>query len=391
MLVLRSPILQMTIILAAVVVDLLGYGLVVPLLPAVLDELLPAATQDAALIGLILAGYALLQAIGGPLLGALSDRIGRRPVLLLCLFGTSIGYTLLALATNVWMLVLALLVDAATGANLSVAQAAIADRSSATTRARNFGLVGVAFGLGVTLGPFLAGVLVPFGLRTPAMAAALLAWLNLVAAWVLLPETHPADQRQAALAFQPKHEALLPSGLWPVLAIMTLMNLAFVGLQSNFPLYSTRQFGWDVAQVAFFFGMVGVFAVFTQALLINLLRRFLSEQPLACLGAVMMAVGLLLFSLAPAGWMLYPTAVVAAIGSSLCIPTLTSLLSQRAGTLSQGRAMAAQQVAINIALVAGPLLAGVSAQWIAPQAPYLLGMACAWASAILLLRLRAEA
>jgi MFS family permease len=89
--------------------------------------------------------------------------------------------------------------------------------------------------------------------------------------------------------------------------------------------------------------------------------------------------------------MLYPTAVVAAIGSSLCIPILTSLLSQRAGTLSQGRAMAAQQVAINIALVAGPLLAGVSAQWIAPQAPYLLGMACAWASAILLLRLRADA
>jgi DHA1 family tetracycline resistance protein-like MFS transporter len=377
------------LIFSAVVIDLLGYGIVVPLLPLTITRLGGSAT----LVGVLTALYALIQAICGPMLGALSDRVGRRPVLLACLLGTGLGYLLLGLADSLALLVAALLLDAATGANLSTAQAYVADQSAPAARARNFGLLGVALGLGLTAGPALGGLLSRFGPGAPALAAAGLAFANLLFALLALPESL-APERRAPWAW--RIPRLAEAGaLWRrsallrnVLVTITLVNLAFAGLQSNFPIYAAARFGWAAGDVGALFAWVGLWAVLSQGLLLGRLRERFSERSLALAGVGLMAACLPWLGLLPQGWMLYPAAAAIALGSSLCIPTLSSMLAERAGDAAQGRAMGVQQVAINLALVGGPLLAGLAYDQLGPWAPYALGGA--WALLGLLALYHAE-
>ncbi len=358
------------IVLAAVFIDLLGYGLVIPLLPIAITRFGGSAT----LVGVLIAGYALLQGICGPLLGAISDRLGRRPVLLVCLCGTCIGYLLLGLAHSLEMLAIALLVDAVTGANLSTAQAYVADSTTPANRTRAFGLVGVAFALGVTAGPALGGGLSGLGTGVPALIAAALAFLNCVLMFAMLPESLPAEQRlqvriqiTSPLIFL-RHGMALRRVLIPILCA----NLAFAGLQSIFPIFSHARFGWDASTNGLFFACVGVCAILTQAFLIGKLRTRFSDPQLARLGA---GLSLLLPILAfvPASWMLYPLAALVAIGSNLCIPALASLLAERTNTHTYGRSMGLQQFTINAALIAGPLLSGFAYDQLGPAAPFVLG------------------
>jgi DHA1 family tetracycline resistance protein-like MFS transporter len=376
----------------AVVVDMLGYGIIIPLLPIAIARLGGGAT----LVGLLLAGYALIQAICGPLLGALSDRVGRRPVLLACLLGTATGYLLLGLADSLALLVLALVLDAATGANLSTAHAYVADRATEETRARDFGLLGVAFGLGVTAGPLMGGVLSRYGPGAPAFAAAGLALANFLAALVALPESLPSEHRagRPMALLRPPQMWRAFADVWGmlgrVLATITLVNLTFAGLQSNFPIYSAARFGWGASTTATFFAFVGLCAVLTQGFLVGLLRRWLPELRLVQGGLVGLMLGLGWLAGATEPWMLYPAAAAAAVGSSICIPGLTSVLAARAGPSGQGRVMGAQQLAINLALVGGPLAAGLAFDRVAMSAPYALGAGCALVALVVLGRGRAD-
>jgi MFS transporter, DHA1 family, tetracycline resistance protein len=356
------------ILLAAVFLDLLGYGLVVPLLPLLITHLGGNATQ----IGLLIAGYALLQGICGPLLGMLSDSIGRRPMLLLCLAGSSIGYLVLGLADSLEMLLLALGIDAITGANLSTAQAYLADTTKAEQRSRAFGLLGVAFGLGMTAGPALAGTLSGYGIGVPALVAAAMAGINLLVMLVALPESLPSQLRtRLRISFTTpttllREAATLHTVLVPILGI----NMAVAGLQSIFPLYSLLRFQWNAQANGIFFAFVGICAILTQALLIGLLRTKLSDLQLARLGAGLM-LALPLVGYAPAAWILFPLAALIALGSNLCIPALASMLTQNT-THAHGQVMGLQQVVINTALVLGPLSAGLSYDQISPTAPFVL-------------------
>jgi MFS family permease len=379
--------LALGFIAATVFVDMVGYGLIVPLLPLFVQRL----GGNATLAGLFAASYALVQAVCGPPLGSLADRYGRRPVLLVCLVGSGLGYLLLGLADSIWLLLAALALDAMTGGNVSVAQAYVADISNDTTRARNFGILGVAFGLGVTTGPALAALLIGYGYGVPVFVAAGLAFANAAFGSLALPESRPATSRREqapgvlGVLRLTLATARLP-GLRQLLPIITLVNLSFAVLQSTFALFSATRFGWNAQSNATLFACVGIGAVATQALLLPYMQARLGERRLAAAGALLLGLGIWALAAAPSAPLLYPAAVLAALGSNLAVPSLTSLLAANAGPHGHGRALGAMQLAVNAALVGGPLAGGLLFDHVAPTAPLLLGGLAGALAALLLAR-----
>ncbi|MFV9506202.1 MAG: MFS transporter [Oscillochloridaceae bacterium umkhey_bin13] len=365
------------ILFLCVFVDMLGYGMIVPLLPFIVRE----QSDRALLVGLLSSLYALMQLLVAPLLGALSDQIGRRPILIACLLGSALAYSLLALAT--WLGLLPLIITAialggAAGASLPTAQAYIADRTNPDQRAQGLGMVGAAFGFGLMIGPASGGLLSQFGLAVPALVASALALLNAVFATLALPESLPPERRSrhpmrpdglpAQIA-----GALATPALRPLLLAIFLLNLAFAGLQSNFPLFSNVRFGWDASANGLFFAFVGLCAILTQGVLIGLLQRWLGEAALVLGGLALMAVGLALAALAPQAWLLYPLVGLMAVGLGLAIPALTSLVTHRTPEGQQGATLGGMQAILSLALIGGPALAGLLFDLAGPQAPYLVG------------------
>lgn len=376
----------LAILFLAVFVDLSGYGMVVPLLPFYVQRVAPGAT----LVGMLSGLYAAAQFLVGPMLGSLSDRFGRRPVLIACLSGTALAYLLLAVADSLPLLALALLIDGVTGGNLSIAQAYIADSTTPERRVRGLGLVGAAFGLGLMVGPVLGGVLSLFGLSVPALVASALALANTLFALVLLPESLTPERRRSFLpdsAEQSRLSVFLRAvnplanlisllriaAIHRLLIVVLLLNLAFSGLYSNFPLFTAARFGWGMFENALFFAFVGVCAVATQGLLLGLMQRWLGDVRLARAGMAVMACALGATGLAPAAWMLYPSVGLIAFGSGLAIPALTSLLSLRVSPADQGRLMGGTAALLNLTMIAGPVIAGVSFDQAGTAAPYLIG------------------
>ena len=377
---------QLLAICTTIFVDMLGYGLIIPLLPLYVTGLGGGAT----LAGSLAAVYALVQALSGPLLSALADQRGRKPVLLLCLLGTGFAFLMLGFADALWLLGMALLLDAITGGNASVAQTYIVDISDDSSRARNFGFAGVAFGLGVTSGPLLAGLLSGYGLQAAAFVAAGLAFTN--ALFVVFVLSESLENRQTALA----SKGALPNPVRAILAVarvpgmrrlllaLMAINFSFAVLQSIFALFSRARFGWQLPDQALFFAFVGVCSVFTQGVLLQPLIKRWGERTLACNSPVLMMLGLALMAAASQAWMLYPAAALAALGSNLAIPTLSSLIGRRASPDTRGATMGALQLAINIALVSGPLIGGLSFDQIDMRAPLILGACTALLAGVLL-------
>jgi MFS transporter, DHA1 family, tetracycline resistance protein len=240
-------------ILIAVFVDMLGYGIMLPLLPFFVQ----AQDGGAAIAGGLMSMYASIQLVSGPILGALSDRFGRKPILLLCLLGTAFAYLLLGLADSLSLIFLAVLLDGLTGSNLTLAHAYIADTTTSETRARGLSLVGVAFGLGIMSGPALGGLLSGFGLSIPALIAASLAFGNTIFGFFVMPESLPPERRESRPLSQMFSWRKQFAGIFrqqniqKFLIALFLLNLAFAGLQTNFPLYSNARFDWSPSQLVF--------------------------------------------------------------------------------------------------------------------------------------------
>lgn len=375
----RSPLI---FIFITVFVDLLGYGMMVPLLPFFVQ----AQQGGAVIAGSLGSLYSLMQLVSGPPLGALSDRYGRRPVLLACLLGTSLAYLFLGLADTLALIFLAIMLDGITGGNLTTAYAYIADVTSETERSRGMGLVGAAFGLGLMAGPALGGLLSGFGLAVPAFVASAVALGNVLFGYFFLPESLPPERRQVT----PSLRALnFPAQLWDLFSIRNLrwllgamftLNLAFSGLQTNFPLYSQARFDWNSTANGVFFAYVGVVAVFVQGFLYRWIQPHLGERRLTLIGMGLMAVGLAGIAAAREGWMLYPLVGLAALGSGVSIPSLSGLVSQRVGPGGQGRLMGGTQALLSLAMIVGPTLAGVTFEQVSAAAPYWLGSLLALAA-----------
>jgi MFS family permease len=366
-----SPLL---FIFVTVFVDMVGYGIVIPLLPFYAGE----HASGAVLIGVLGALYAAMQFVGGPFLGGLSDRVGRRPVLLLCLFGASIAYLLLGLAQTLLMLVAAVVLAGGAGGTQATAQAYIADSTPPERRARGMGLIGVAFGLGLMTGPALGGFLSLYSLHAPAFAASALALGNLAFGLFVLPESLPPKLRTPAplLRLNPISQlrgVLGMGGIRALLLVVFLLNLSFAGLLVNFPLFSNARFGWGATANAFFFAFVGVCAVLTQGVLIGRLQPRFGDERLLLGGLSLMALGLGFVALVPFGPLLYPVVGALAVGTGLAIPALTALISRRVSGREQGRLMGGLQAILSLTLIAGPIIAGLAFDQLGVPAPYWIG------------------
>lgn len=290
-------------ILLVVFIDLLGFSLILPLLPYFAKTFQASDTE----IGLLVAVYAAAQLIGAPILGRLSDRYGRRPVLLVSIAGNLVGFVLLGFAQGLAMLFIARLLAGITAANISVAQAYISDITDEKNRSRGLGMIGAAFGLGFIIGPATGGALSSFGYSVPAFIAAGLGLVNLVLVAFWLPESLSIERR-ALLAQSPARKTLAPGGLWhalhrpvtgPLLHTRFFFGLAFSIFQTMFALYALSRFRVNAQNTGFILAYVGVLSVITQGFLVGKLTSRFAESRLILAMSIIFAVSLLGWALAP--------------------------------------------------------------------------------------------
>ena len=348
---------SLLIIFLIVFVNLLGFGIIIPLLPFYAEH--AGATPLA--VGLLFAAYSVSQILATPVLGNLSDRYGRRPVLLLSLLGTVISFVLLALANVLWLLFVARIVDGLSGGNISTARAYISDVTEEKDRARAYGLIGAAFGLGFIFGPALGGLLANFSFSAPATAAAALAALALALTWVALPESHhPAPLAEGRVERRPSPWRELPRLLTrPVLGRLLLVNLlywsAFAVYETTFALFAKARFGWGMSQVGYLLAALGVVGALVQGGLIGMVVRHLGEKTTLAGGLFLAAAGLgaaaFLRSVPLFILMLLP----AAVGAALSSPALIALISHTAGSAEQGRVQGVSGALESVGRVIGPV------------------------------------
>lgn len=349
-------------IFLTVFLDLLGFGLVIPLLPRYAQSLHATPFE----IGLIAASYSAMQFLFVPVWGALSDRVGRRPILLVSMVATSASMVMLGFAESFAMLVAARLVGGVATANIAVAQAYIADTTTHEGRARGMGLIGTAFGLGFVLGPFVGGVLSTVSLGTPARVAAALALLNFVWAFFALPESLPKDQRGHArkLRIGPDiktfRRVFAQQGLAIGIVLFFVTTVSFANLEQTFALYAHDEFGLDAKATGYILGMVGVIALVVQGGLIGRLNARFGEVRLIRLGNLLQAIGFfgIGYSAGHGLLVLYLAVAVLSIGNGLVNPSVSTYVSRRAPAHAQGESLGVMQSMGSLARVVGPTFGG---------------------------------
>jgi DHA1 family tetracycline resistance protein-like MFS transporter len=358
----RSPL---AVIFVTVFIDLVGFGIVIPVLPLYVPEF--GATPRA--LGLLLASYSVMQLVFTPVLGNLSDKYGRRPVLLLSLIGTGIGFLIMGAAETLTLLFVGRILDGITGGNISTAQAYIADVTTPENRARGMGLFGAAFGLGFIFGPAIGGILSRFGMHVPFLFAGALAFANAALLYFVLPETvrrgdaaraRTARTRRGLAHF--RHQ-LGNRRLSVVLAIYFLFVVAFSVMTTTFALYTLFSFGYDAQHNGYLFAYIGIIAVVVQGTLIGTLVKRWGEVRLVLAGAAILAASLLILPFVGPhahGGLTELLLLLAAnsIGNSLATPALNSLASKSVGADEQGSAMGVTQSSASLARIIGPIVGG---------------------------------
>lgn len=354
----RSPLL---VIFITVFIDLVGFGIVIPVLPFYVEGTKFGASPRA--VGLLFASYSVMQLIFTPILGRLSDKHGRRPVLFFSLLGTSLGFFILGFATTLWMLFAGRIIDGITGGNISTAQAYIADVTTEENRAKGMGLIGAAFGLGFIFGPAIGGILSRWGTHVPFMFAGALALANAVLLYFVLPETvtpdHPARVSAATGRWSQLIRALGQSRLAFVLGIYFLFVTAFSVMTSSFGLFTLYRFGFDAHDTGWIFAFVGVVGAIVQGGLIGRLVKTFGEMPLVIAGALMFTASLFVIPLTgphTGTLALLGVGAAFAIGNGLATPSLTSLASKSASAGEQGGVLGVTQSVASLARVVGPLI-----------------------------------
>jgi len=359
----RSPLI---VIFTTVFIDLVGFGIVIPVLPFYAEGTIFNATPRT--VGFLFASYSIMQLIFSPILGRLSDRYGRRPVLLISIIGTGIGFLIIGFAQTLLMLFVGRILDGITGGNISTAQAYIADVTTKENRAKGMGLLGAAFGLGFIFGPAIGGILSRWGIHVPFFFAAGLCFANSILLYFSLPETvtkdHPARQSAAGgRGLGQLLQSLKDPLLGFVLTIYFLFIVAFSIMTTSFSLYTMFRFGYDAPHTGYLFAYVGLISVVIQGGLIGKLVKRFGELPLVIVGAFCFAISLFAIPfVGPAAGGLAALLIgggVFSMGNSLATPALTSLASKSVGPAEQGTVLGVTQSVASLARACGPSLAAL--------------------------------
>jgi DHA1 family tetracycline resistance protein-like MFS transporter len=350
----------MRFIMLVVLLDMMSIGLIVPVLPALVGRYTDGIDAQAAAYSLVTFSFALASFVSAPLLGALSDRYGRRPVLLLGFCGLAINFFWTAAATSLWMLVASRVVGGAMAANAAVANAYVADITPPEQRARRFGLLGAMFGLGFILGPALGGILGAIDLRLPFVVAGVLTLVNLVYGYFVLPESLPVERRQPVQLARANPFGALKAlarleGVGLLVAVLCAGFLAQFILYTTWVLYNTFRFGWGPAENGWSLFAVGVVSAVTQGFLLGRLLKRCTPQRLALLGMASSTLAFALWGLATEGWMVYAVIAVNVLGGAVAA-SLQSVISSAAGADEQGRTMGAVSSLSSLMAVIGPLI-----------------------------------
>jgi len=365
----RAPLI---ILFLTVFIDLLGFGIVIPFLPLYAEQM----HVSAAGIGLLLSIYSLMQLLFAPVLGRISDHVGRRPIIMLGLLGSSIGYVIYGFAGSFATLLLSRAVHGACAATISTAQAYVADTTDESGRAHGMGMIGAAFGLGFVLGPALGGLLGHASMRTPIFFAAALTFANLLFAALRLPESHQPDPA-ARIDFRAAAEPLinLPFELTRyrlgrLFSISFLATSAIAGFEATFAMMVALVYGYGPAGVGGLLALAGLVQAITQGYLLGKVVKRTGELPLIRIGLVILAIGLAPMASAGSHRLLFVLLALVAIGYGLASPSVASLISKQASGARQGEVLGANQSAQSLARILGPIAAGALYEWLGPQPVY---------------------
>jgi multidrug resistance protein len=376
----RSPI---GLIFLTIFIDMVGFGIMIPVLPLYATGSEFAATP--AQLGWLVGIYSLLQLVFSPIFGKISDRVGRKPVLVFSILGTAVGFTILGAAHSLWMLFLGRIIDGASGGNIATAQACIADVTPPEHRAKSMGLIGVAFRLGFIIGPALGGWLShAFSLSTPYYVAAGLAFLNALLVWMRLPETHGPEHRvqsheRASLmeVFQGGHARMI---LMIILAYLASI-MGFSMMTSLFALFCAKRFEFNPQSIGGLLAYVGVIGVLVQGGVIRRLLKRPIEKQIALVGSAILALSMFALPLTASMGALLLVCAGIAVGNGFVTPMLNGLASKHTHRKAQGRVLGLMQSAGSMGRFLGPQLAF----WLltfdlqAPLSQY--GRTAFWASA----------
>jgi DHA1 family tetracycline resistance protein-like MFS transporter len=361
-----SPLI---VIFVTVFIDLLGFGIIIPLLPFYAETF----GANALLIGLLSTSFSLMQFVFAPVWGRLSDRIGRRPVILLGLFGSCVSYLVFGLANSLVVLFVSRIFAGIAGANIPTAQAVIADSTTIENRAKGMGMIGAAFGLGFIFGPAIGGFLSRWGFSTPAFFASALSLANFIAAWFLLPETlNPAHRAGAAgggriAAFR---RAVSRPHLPLLLVVYFIVVAAFSNFEAIFALFAEHRFQFRAATIGYVFAFVGVVLVIVQGGLVGRVVRKVGERKIVPISLALAAIGMALLPADHSVPTLLVTLAILSIGMGFNNPSLVSLISQYSAAEDQGSILGVSQSLASLGRIIGPALGGFAFDRFGVDVPY---------------------
>lgn len=347
----------MTIFLI-VFVDLLGFGIVLPLLPYIAEKY--EATPLT--IGILGATYSFFQLVSGPILGRLSDRYGRKKLLAISQFGSAIGYLLLGMAHSLPLLFLARIIDGITGGNISIAQAYIADVTTKENRAKGMGIIGAAFGLGFIFGPAIGGFLAKYNYSYPGYFAMVVSLITVLLTMYTLPETVNSEERvksvKAKITLQQFWKVATSSKIEYLIIVFFLLNSAFSLMQGTFALWTQKRFNFGPEQNGYIFAFIGIVSVIAQLKLLPLLVKKFHERVLLNYSTIFFGLGFFLIPFVPNPWYLLATQSFIIFGNAMANPAIQALASENVPKEEYGETLGFLQSAGSLGRIVGPVLGG---------------------------------
>ena len=373
-------------IFVTMLIDVIGWGIIIPVIPGLIEELISGDISEAAKVGGWLTfSYAITQFLFAPIVGNLSDKFGRRPIILISLFGFTLDYLLLAFAPTITWLFIGRIIAGITGASITTASAYIADISTPENRAKNFGMIGAAFGLGFIIGPVIGGVLGQYGARIPFYAAAILCFLNFLYGYFILPESlseenrRPFELKRANPIGSFLHLKKYPSLINLVLATF-ILYVASHAIQSNWSYFTMYQFDWNERMVGISLGVIGLLVALVQGVLIRWINPKLGNEKSIYTGFFMYSLGMLLFAFASESWMMFVFLIPYCLGG-IAGPALQAVISIQVPSSEQGEIQGTLTSVMSASAIVGPpLMTGIfyyftqeKSEIIFAGAPFLLG------------------